>query len=181
MARCIFLTGRPGVGKTTVVLRAVELLRSRGLKVGGMISRELREGGARVGFEIVDILTGRRGILAHVRLSGGPRVGKYTVNLKDLDEVGVAAILNAVKECDVIVIDEVGKMELFSPRFVEAVERALRSGKPVLGTVHLRATHPLARRIREGGYPDLKVIMVTLENRTKLPRLIAEELAGARA
>ncbi|RLF20971.1 MAG: hypothetical protein DRN15_06640 [Thermoprotei archaeon] len=178
MPRAIFLTGRPGVGKTTVLMKIVEELKKRGFKVGGMISREVREGGRRVGFEIVDIYNGTRGVLAHVEQKTGPRVGRYRVNLKDLNEVGVRAIERAINECDVIVIDEVGKMELFSSRFVDAVKRALHTEKIVLGTVHLRAYHPLARSIREGRMPNVKVYVVDERNRRNLHLVILRELLG---
>ena len=172
--RAVFLTGRPGVGKTTVLLRAIELLKAEGARVGGMISREVREGGVRVGFEIVDLAGGRRGWLAHVRQKKGPRLGKYRVNMEDLDGIGVEAILRAIEEADIVVIDEVGPMELFSERFVKAVELALESGKPVLGTIHQRARGPLLDRIRRS--PLVKVITVNLSNRDELPRIIAREL-----
>jgi len=177
--KAIFLTGRPGVGKTTVVLRAVELLRAEGARVGGMISREVREGGRRVGFEIIDLATGRRGWLAHVNQPTGPRLGKYRVNLADLEGVGVAAIREAVEGADLVVIDEVGPMELFSREFVRAVEEALASGKPVLGTIHHRARGPLLDAIRRD--PAVKIITVTLQNRDGLPEQVAgmlRELLG---
>ncbi|MEM3047354.1 MAG: nucleoside-triphosphatase, partial [Candidatus Bathyarchaeia archaeon] len=137
MARAVFLTGMPGVGKTTVLLKTVKALEQRGLKPGGMISREAREGGLRVGFELLDVQTGRTGWLSHVRNPSGPVVGKYRVNLADLDSVGVKAIEEAVtrREVCLVVIDEVGPMELFSSAFREAVRKALLSPKPLLGVL----------------------------------------------
>ncbi|RLF19731.1 MAG: nucleotide kinase [Thermoprotei archaeon] len=175
-SKCIFLTGPPGIGKTTVILRTVDLLKKHGFSVGGMITREIRQGRSRVGFEIIDILTNRRGILAHIRFTSGPRVGKYRVNLRDLEEVGVCAIMEAIRKCDVVVIDEIGKMELFSDKFVKAVRTALSSGKIVLGTVHLRSSHPLAVEIREGRMEGVSVIYVTYQNRAILPEKILREV-----
>jgi len=172
--RAIFLTGRPGVGKTTVLLRAVELLKAEGARVGGMVSREVREGGVRVGFELIDLATGRRGWLAHVRQPRGPKLGRYRVNIEDLEGVGVEAILRAVDEADLVVIDEVGPMELFSERFVEAVRLALESGKPVLGTIHWRARGPLLDEIRRS--PSVRIMTVSPSNRERLPALVAGEL-----
>lgn len=172
--RAVFLTGRPGVGKTTVLLKAVELLKSLGARVGGMVSQEVREEGVRVGFELIDISTGQKGWLAHVRQREGPKLGKYRVNISDLDRIGVRAILKAVEEADIVVIDEVGPMELFSERFREAVKLALRSGKPIIGTIHWRARDPLLDEIRRS--PFVKVITVRPANRDELPGLIADEL-----
>lgn len=87
--RHIFLTGPPRIGKTTVVLKVVSELRDVGLKVGGMISQEIREGGIRVGFKIVNLKTGLEGILARIDQKSGPSVGKYRVCLDDLENVWV--------------------------------------------------------------------------------------------
>jgi len=174
MKRLIFLTGRPGVGKTTVLLRAVDELKARGVRVGGMVSREVRRAGVRVGFEIVDIATGRRGWLAHVNQPTGPKVGKYRVNLQDLNGVGASSILNAIGNADVIVIDEVGPMELYSREFKDAVRAAMESGKALLGTIHFRARDPLITSIK--AREDSKIIEVTRENRGRLHVAIVNEV-----
>ncbi len=168
MKRAIFITGRPGIGKTSVLLKAVDGLRARGYAIGGMVSREVREGGLRVGFEIIDLATGRKGWLSHVRQPNGPRVGKYRVNLRDLNDVGVNSIKSAVRSADVVIIDEVGPMELFSPSFKEAVRKAIESDKLVLGTLHHKIKDPLI----EGA--NVKVIEVTFENRERLHEHIIE-------
>ncbi|RLI06855.1 NTPase, partial [Candidatus Bathyarchaeota archaeon] len=103
----------------------------------------------------------------------GPRLGKYRVNLRDLEEVGVRAIEEAVAEADVVVIDEVGPMELFSERFVEAVRKALRSGKPVVGTIHARARGPLLDEIRHGG---AEIMVVSFSNRDRLHEAVLDKL-----
>lgn len=79
-------------------------------------------------------------------------MGKYTVNLEDLDEIGTNAIESALKdESDVIVIDEIGKMELKSKNFEHAVLRALNSKKPVIGVIHRKQDHPLLKQIKMRG------------------------------
>jgi nucleoside-triphosphatase len=95
--RVLLLTGNPGVGKTTVLMKTVSALKEKGYCVGGMLSREAREGGMRVGFEILDLSSGRRGWLAHVKHKAGPQVGKYRVNIKDLDSIGAQAVTYAVE------------------------------------------------------------------------------------
>ena len=89
-----------------------------------MISREAREGGERVGFEILDLTNGKRGWLAHVNQKIGPQVGKYHVNLRDLEAIGAEAILEASEKCAVVAIDEIGPMELYSPKFKQTVKQA---------------------------------------------------------
>src|SRR3990172_3834179 len=125
--RVLLITGSPGVGKTTTLTKVVDIVRKRDYSVGGMISREVREAGTRVGFEILDLSTQKCGWLAHVNQKTGPQVGKYRVNLEDLDNVGAKAIIEASENCDIVAIDEIGPMELFSEKFKEAMRKALES------------------------------------------------------
>ncbi|UCE16987.1 MAG: NTPase [Candidatus Bathyarchaeota archaeon] len=172
----MLITGRPGIGKTSVLLKAMNVLKTKGYKVGGMVSREVRKSGVRVGFEIVDFETGRKGWLAHVNHPTGPRVGKYHVNLKDLNVIGASSILNAVANADVVVVDEIGPMELFSPAFKEAVAQAINSEKPMLGTVHHKARDSLITAIR--AREDAKIFEVTYENREGLHNLIIDKVVN---
>ena len=164
--RVLLLTGSPGVGKTTVLLRVVESLKTKGYSVGGMVSREVRSAGVRVGFEVLDLSSNRRGWLAHVNQPSGPQVGKYRVNLEDLNSIGAEAILKAVEDCDVIAVDEVGPMELFSESFREAVRKAVECRKVVVGVVHWKARDRLIEEVKKR--EDTEIIEVTHENRNKL-------------
>jgi len=173
--RLLVLTGSPGVGKTTVLLRVVESLKAKGYSVGGMLSREVRSDKTRVGFEILDLSSDRRGWLAHVNQKSGPSVGKYRVNLEDLDNIGANAIVNAAENFDVVVIDEIGPMELFSEKFKEAVRRAVEGGKLVVGVVHWKARDRLIDEVKKR--EDIEIIVVTYENRNKLHQTIIEKAA----
>lgn len=88
--------------------------------------------------------------------------------------MGVEAILNACRESDLVIIDEVGPMELYSEAFRKAVLEALNSGKTVLGTIHYRASSPFIDAIRERG--DVEIIEVTYGNRDNLSKTIAKEI-----
>jgi nucleoside-triphosphatase len=171
--RVLLLTGNPGIGKTTVLMKTVNVLKERGYAVGGMISREVREGGGRVGFEILDLASSRGGWLAHVNQKNGPQVGRYRVNIEDLDTVGAQAITDATEECDVIAIDEIGPMELFSERFKEAVRKALESRKLVIAVVHWKAKDAVLSEAKSR--QDAEITTVTLENRDNLHKTIVEE------
>lgn len=177
MKQMFLITGPPRVGKTTVLTEAAEGLRTKGLKLGGMTSREIRRDGIRVGFEIRDCASGKRGWLAHIRQPKGPRIGKYRVNLNNLNSIGIAAIHNALREADVVLIDEIGPMELCSRSFIEAVEEAVNSGNLVLATIHYRAQHPLVRSVKSR--KGIEVINVTEENRGRLPRQITRKILNA--
>ena len=172
--RVLLLTGSPGIGKTTILLKAAEALKSKGYSVGGMISREVRLGGTRIGFEILDLAdNSKRGWLAHINQKAGPQVGKYRVNLKDLDSLGVEAIMKAVRECNVVAIDEIGPMELFSEKFRNAVKAAVESGKLVVGVVHWKARDQLVDLVKR--HPAAEVFTVTFENRDKLHEIIVDK------
>jgi nucleoside-triphosphatase len=173
--RVLLLTGSPGVGKTTVIAKAVTILREKGFSVGGMFSREVREGGVRVGFEISDLSSQKCGWLAHVNQKSGLRVGRYCVNLEDLEDVGAQAITFAVETCDVIAIDEVGPMELFSEKFKAAVKNALESTKLVIAVIHWKARDRLISYVKS--MEEAETIMVTADNRESLSEILAEKAA----
>lgn len=174
MKRLLFLTGQPGVGKTSVLLRVIDAMKAKGYDIRGMISREIREQGTRVGFEITDLHTGQKGWLAHIRQPSGPQVGKYRVNLNDLKNIGVNSILNAIKTADVIVVDEIGPMELFSQAFRDSILQAAESTRPLLGTIHFRAQHPLVNTIKARN--DVEIFTVTNENRQDIHNLIIAKI-----
>ena len=165
MANRIAVTGPPGVGKSTLVAKVVEASR---LQAGGVLARERRYKDRRGGFELLDLCSGAIGILAD-EAGTGPQLGKYRVHPDDLDGVGARAIEAALKN-DLIVVDEVGPMELTSRRFVSAVETAIASSKPMLVVLHQWSNHRLAKKIRS----TFKVYTVTGENREAL----AEEIAA---
>jgi len=151
------ITGKPGCGKTTLIRAAIE---RSSADAGGFYTEEIREGGERQGFRMVT-LDGQRAVLSHVKVRSPYWVGRYHVDLAALDEVGVVAVRDAVARHKVVVIDEIGKMELFSPRFREAVLEALGSEKKVLATVML-APSPFASQVKM--LPDVKVIMLDRSN-----------------
>jgi len=170
----VLLEGRPGVGKTTVVRRLVAELRSRGVEVAGFTTRELRERGRRVGFEIED-LAGEAGVLAHVDLPGPPRVGRYGVDVATLERIALPALR---RPADVLVIDELGKMELASPRLWAAVSDLFDSGPgTIVATVHAHA-HPFVDLLLRR--PDVEVVRVTERSRDQLPTVLAAGLATGR-
>jgi len=172
--RLIFVTGSPGVGKTSVLLRSVNGLKNRGYEIGGMISRDVREGGVRVGFEIMDFSTGQRGWLAHINQPTGPKISKYRVNLTDLDAIGVSSILDAIGNADIVIVDEIGPMELFSSAFRDVVVQAVESDKPVLGTIHFGLRDSLVNNIKNR--EDAEIFEVTYENRETLHNLIIDKV-----
>ncbi len=171
MGRTVLLSGRPGVGKTTLIKKLVAALPGR---CGGFYTQEIREGKRRLGFEIVT-LDGQRATLAYVSVPGLPRVGKYSVYVENVDIVAVSALYQAVAEADYVVIDEIGKMELLSAAFRAAVLHAVQSPKAVLGTVMWRA-HPWADALKS--MAGVVVVSVTFANRERLLDQVVQLLAS---
>ena len=167
MALRIAVTGSPGVGKSTLVAKVTSGTK---LRVGGVLARDRRYKDRRTGFELLDLSTGMVGILAD-ESGDGPQLGKYRVHLDDLDLIGAQAVENALG-CDLIVVDEVGPMELSSHRFVLAVEKAIASPKPMLVVLHQWSNHRLAKKIRG----SFRVLTVTRENRDSLVDEIVQAL-----
>ena len=127
----LLITGRPGAGKTTVTRKVAASLSGR--RLAGFYTEEIRVGRERQGFRLVTF-DGGEGVMAHVDFREPPRVGKYGVKLSVIDTLANSAL--AVKEgVDVYLIDEIGKMECSSPRFVAAMRRLLDSRKTVVATI----------------------------------------------
>jgi nucleoside-triphosphatase len=170
----LLLEGRPGIGKTTVARRLLRLLREAGVPVGGFITRELRAGGRREGFMVEAASGVEEEVLAHVGLPGPPRVGRYGVDLATFERVALPA-LRTPGTGGVVVVDELGKMELASAPFRDAVVELLERDVAVVATVHVtphRFTDALKRR------PDVEVIRVTEGTRDALPQQLVERLVG---
>ncbi len=127
--RKILITGMPGSGKSRLIK---EFLKFYSGSVAGILTEEIREKGKRIGFKIRDIATEKEKILAHIDFEG-PQVSKYHVDVDSLEEIAIPALS---KEADLYVIDEIGKMELFSEKFEEKVKELLTSNKDVLATLH---------------------------------------------
>jgi nucleoside-triphosphatase len=171
----LLLEGRPGIGKTSLARRLLHLLQEAGLPVGGFTTAELRAGGRREGF-LVEAVSGAQEVLAHVDLPGPPRVGRYGVDLAAFERVALPA-LGDPGPGGVVVIDELGKMELASAAFRAAVLELLGRDVAVVATVQLarhRFTDALKRR------PDIRVVRVTEATRDALPEQLMDCLVGAR-
>jgi len=155
------LTGKPGVGKTTLIRKIIERMQS--VQMAGFYTSEIRSGGYRSGFEL-NGLNGDRRILAHAELESHHRVGKYGVDtagfelfLENLDLLNPGAA--------VIVIDEIGKMELFSSRFRTLLRQILDSDKCLLASIALHGKGLIENIKRR---PDINLIEVTPNNREDL-------------
>jgi nucleoside-triphosphatase len=170
----LLLEGRPGIGKTTLSRRLVTLLQRAGVPVGGFTTAELRTGGRREGF-VVEAVSGAQEVLAHVDLPGPPRVGRYGVDLAAFERVALPA-LRTPRTGGLVVVDELGKMELASAPFRGAVMELLDRDVAVVATVH-QARHQFTDALRRR--PGIRVVRVTEATRDALPEQLMDRLMGA--
>ena len=159
----ILITGPPGIGKTTLVRKLVERLKG---KVIGFWTEEVRdkETGKRRGFRIVTT-EGKWKTFASKTFTSRHLVGSYGVNVKYFEELALPILEKALNEKDkIVIIDEIGKMELFSKPFRELVRRIVYNPKlKVIATIPIRDVHPLVAEIRR--MPGAVLIELTKENR----------------
>jgi nucleoside-triphosphatase len=171
----ILLTGRPRVGKTTIIKKFVRICP---VSMGGFFTCEIREQGMRVGFTIEAIRSWDQedqdnsekkyqAVMAHVDSRSPYRVGRYGVNISAIDEVGITALREGMKRSKIIIIDEIGRMEMYSSLFQKEVNNVLDSSLTVLGVVQMKR-NPFLNSIRKRD--DVTVIQVTPDNREELPK-----------
>ena len=176
----IGITGLPRSGKSAVLDKVVSMIiderkadpraRRRGVAaniIGGMRTEAIIENGERVGYACVDILSGDRGVMAHREIDSRNRILGFGIDPSELDRVAVTAIQNAIGNCEILVIDEVGKFSVESEGFVAAVRAALEYDMPTLLTLHKKSRHPLLQDIRRRD--DGRILEVTPVNRALLP------------
>jgi nucleoside-triphosphatase len=169
MKQKILLTGRPGSGKTTLIKRVAESLPKRS---AGFYTEEIREHGLRVGFRLVT-LEGDEAVLAHVDLNTRERLGKYGLDLSGLETVAVRAVRDAVEKGQLVVIDEIGPMEIRSVVFRDVVNEALESDVPLLATIFARPL-PFTNAIKSRR--DVLLIEVRRDNRDRLVSELSERM-----
>ncbi|MCI4322757.1 MAG: NTPase [Thermoplasmata archaeon] len=172
----IGITGLPGAGKTQTLLRIIQLLEHEGVKVGGMVTQPVEVKGRRSGFEITNWMTKESEVFAHESLKSRVRSGKYGVNLSALEGLGIRSLEQAREGADVIVIDEVGKMEVESDAFTKMVVNTLDCDKSIVMTLHKKSRNPLLQDIRRRD--ELRLLEVTPVNKNLLAFKIVKLLTG---
>ena len=167
--RNILITGPPKCGKSTLIEEVVHRIGRR--PITGFFTREIKEKSRRVGFSI-NTLDGREGILAHQNIKGKFRVGKYGVNLRDIETIAVPSMIPARAD-EIVVIDEIGKMECFSSLFKETLIKVLNLPNWTIGSVAQKGDL-FIQRIKDRD--DITVISITPQNREILVDQILDSI-----
>lgn len=154
------LTGPPRTGKTTLTSGLARELRAAGASVGGFITREVREDGERTGFQVEDF-TGQHAMMAHFAWTTGYPVGRYQVDVTAFDSIAIPAIDQALRTADVIIIDELGPMELCSRAFVNAISSLFTATAPLVATVHAQS-HRVTDELKQR--PDVELLGLSAAN-----------------
>jgi len=157
------------VGKTTLVNKITKQL---SCKIGGFYTHEMRENGKRTGFYITDF-DGNQMVMASEKSSSPYRVNKYGVNIDAFEKVGIPAMERALKSADLILIDEIGRMEMFSPKFCDMLRKVFESEKPLLATIK-RVDCELTKELKKR--KDVIIFVVTVNNRDQISYEITKEL-----
>lgn len=166
----IVITGRPGTGKTTLIKEINKYLRKSGVKTIGFYTEEIREGGERLGFKIRS-LDGKEGILAHRSFVTPKRVGKYGVNIEILEEI-VREYMPPIKDV-VYIIDEIGKMELFSSLFKDFIKSIVEGNYLFIATATISKI-PFVDWIKSN--PHVQLLELTKLNRKELLTFIINKI-----
>jgi nucleoside-triphosphatase len=163
-APLLLLTGAPGVGKTTLIRRLADSLRGR--RIRGFTTDEIRRRGARLGFRIVPF-GGEERVMAHIDFSSEAHVGRYGVDVTAIDAVSDSELTLLDPAAELYLVDEIGKMECLSARFVAGIRRLLENDRPVAATVARSGGGFIAEVKRQ---PRAEVWEVTQRNRDDLVR-----------
>jgi nucleoside-triphosphatase len=165
----LLITGLPGVGKTTLIKKLSEELKH--LHPAGFYTEEIREEGQRKGFELIS-LDGKRGVLSHIHIKSPHRVGKYKVDIEAFENL-LDGIPFFSPSTQLIVIDEIGKMECLSDPFKNLLKKIFDSGKLLIATIALKGSGLIAE-IKER--QDIQLFELNSHNRDTLLLEILKEL-----
>lgn len=160
----LLIQGPPKAGKTTAITTIAKFLP----EVAGFYTAQIREGGVRVGFQ-VESFEGQKKILAHKKCKSPDKVGKYGVNVKNFESVAIPALKNGIKRGQILLIDEIGKMEMYSEKFRKEMVKALNSPNPLVATIPQKMTSRIKKVLENKSF---RIIQITRENREQLPSLV---------
>ena len=164
----ILVTGPPRSGKSTLIEKAINQIQA---PITGFFTREIRQSGKRLGFSI-STLDGKIGVLAHREIKSRYKVGPYGINLLDLDQIAVPSMLPS-DPGDIVIVDEIGKMECFSLPFRRALLYVLSSENQLIGSIAIKGDN-FIQNIKKRS--DVLIIPISKSNRDSALELLLEKI-----
>jgi nucleoside-triphosphatase len=169
--KCFLLTGKPRVGKSTAITRIINRIGPENF--GGFYTEEVRNSTNRIGFNCVT-LCGESQRIASVESKSSLRVGRYGVEIDTFESIALKAVRQSLNTKKIIVIDEIGFMQMLSIPFQELIHEIVSSSQHIiLGTICLDR-HPQIDKIKE--LPGIKLYMMHEENRDLTTEVIVNDI-----
>lgn len=163
----ILITGPPRCGKSTLISKLIDYISKKNFIIHGFLTPEVRKDATRIGFDVLNILTGKKARLARIgNYKTRFKLGKYKIFIDEFEELISNLEQNIEKERTLIVIDEIGKMELFSTKFQDILRSIFRSNIPILATIGLKLNHPIKDYILK--IPEVTLFNLTRQNQQKI-------------
>ncbi|MFX1571422.1 MAG: NTPase [Promethearchaeota archaeon] len=159
----ILITGPPRCGKSTLISKLLDYFNKLNYTIHGFLTPEIRKKGNRIGFDIKDIYSQEYRKLARIgNYDTKYKVGKYSVFVEELEEMISKLELIEFNEINLLVIDEIGKMELYSKKFQNFIRNIFSSDVTILATIGLKLKHPVKNFILD--LPNVSIFNLNHQN-----------------
>jgi nucleoside-triphosphatase len=144
MNQKILITGPPRCGKSTLISKLIEYYTIKDYSIYGFLTPEVKKSGYRIGFDIQDIFLKKQEKFARIGNYNTPnKLGKYWIFLEGLENIISNFEAPQLHKIDLFIIDEIGKMELFSKKFQDFITRIFASNLSIIATIGLTVKHPI--------------------------------------
>jgi nucleoside-triphosphatase len=163
----VLITGPPRCGKSTLITKLISYYKSKDYVLGGFLTPEVKEAGKRIGFNIKDIQSGKISLLARKGIYNTKyQLGNYSIFIEDFNNYLKNLQSYNLKTIDLLVIDEIGKMELHSQLFLSFLKKIFNSNMKILATIGQKLKHPI--KIELLNLSDLKLFQMNLNNQQEI-------------